>query len=69
MANTNLILETELLEPTALQQMYERGGDWCAYRSHDMSQAFSVTCASCSAAKAEHSSPPDKYPDSQFGIG
>ena len=54
----------------ALQQMRERGGNWCAYQNHDLGSIeigglrFLQVGPGCTYQK-----PPERYPDTQFGLG
>ena len=65
----NALGETEITEE-ALQQMRERGGTWAAYQNHDIGSAglgdlrFLQVGEGCTFKEA-----PNKYPDTQFGIG
>ena len=65
-----LILGTEKPEPEAFQQMQDRGGKWAAYQSMDMSSATlgDLRFLQVGAGRTFEVAP-DRYPDTQFGIG
>ena len=67
---TKLILGTEKPSPDALQQMRERGGDWFAYQSHDMSSVTlgDLQFLQCGEGRT-YAKPPARMPDTQHAIG
>jgi hypothetical protein len=56
--------------PEALATMRERGGDWFAYQSHDMSGRAlgDLQFLQCGPGRT-FSEPPARMPDTQHGLG
>lgn len=67
---SKLILGTEKSSPEALTTMRERGGDWFAYQSHDMSSPTlgDLQFLQCGPGRA-YTEPPARMPDTQHAIG
>ena len=56
--------------PEALQQMRERGGQWAAYQNHAMDSAGLGELRFLQYGEGRtFATPPDRYPDTQFGTG
>ena len=56
--------------PEALQQMRDRGGDWFAYQSHDMSSRTlgDLQFLQCGEGRT-YKEPPARMPDTAHAIG
>jgi hypothetical protein len=66
---SKLVGENKIHE-TPLQQMRERGGDWYAYQSHDMSSwtLGDLQFLQCGEGRT-YQTPPVRMPDTQHAIG
>jgi hypothetical protein len=66
----SMLLGNPSIRPEALQQMRERGGEWFAYQSHDLSSATlgDLQFLQCGPGRT-YLEPPARRPDTQHGLG
>jgi len=64
------LLGDQTISPEALTTMRERGGDWFAYQSHDMSSRTlgDLQFLQCGEGRT-YITPPERMPDTQHGLG
>lgn len=58
-------------DPEALTQMRERGGKWCAFQNHDLGhpEVGNLRFLQYGGTGSTFATPPDRYPDTQHGLG
>lgn len=64
------LLGDAAIHPTVLQTLRERGGDWYAYQSMDMSSRTLGDLQFLQVGpERTHKTPPARMPDTQAGLG
>jgi hypothetical protein len=66
----NILIGNPTISPEALATMRERGADWFAYQSHDMSSRTlgDLQFLQCGPSRT-YSEPPARMPDTEHGLG